>query len=254
MIRNFFVDAGIPDRGHRINIMDGGFKEIGGGIATGTMKQYNAAALTEDFAASGSGSYLTGVAYTDGVRHDHFYSVGEGLGGITVTAKRSSDGAVFKTATWSAGGYSLKHSAGTYAVTASGSALHGTVSAGNVTIGTQNVKRDFLPIAATASVSGNVFNDLNANRRKDAGEGNLANWKIFVDANRNGVLDTGEKTAITDSYGNYKLTGLAAGSHRIRIVTPWNWRRTSPAWGYSELTLTAGQSFTGYNFGELRVA
>jgi uncharacterized protein YkwD len=254
MIRNFFVDAGIPDRGHRVNMMDGAFKEVGGGIATGTMKQYHAAALTEDFAASGSGSFLTGVAYTDAIKRDHFYTVGEGLGGITVTAKRLSDGATFKTTTWSAGGYSMKLSAGTYAVTASGNALNGTVSSGNVTIGSQNVKRDFLPIAATASVSGNVFNDLNANRRKDAGEGYLASWKIFDDANRNGVLDANEKTAITDRYGNYKLTGLTAGSHRIRIVTPSNWRRTSPAWGYPELTLTAGQSFTGYNFGELRIA
>ena len=81
MIKNYFVDAGIPDRGHRVNMMDGGFKEVGGGIATGTMKQYNAAALTEDFAASGSGSFLTGVAYTDAIKRDHFYTVGEGLGG-----------------------------------------------------------------------------------------------------------------------------------------------------------------------------
>jgi len=105
------------------------------------------------------------------------------------------------------------------------------------------------PPAGPASVAGHVFNDSNDNAKKDTGEGNLAGWKVYVDANRNGALDAGEKTAVTDSSGNYKLTGLAAGSYRIRLNIPSGWRRTVPGYGYTELKLAAGHNAVGYNFG-----
>ena len=42
--------------------------------------------VTEDFATAARSVFLTGVAYTDGVTNDNFYTLGEGLGGVTVTA------------------------------------------------------------------------------------------------------------------------------------------------------------------------
>jgi subtilisin-like proprotein convertase family protein len=42
--------------------------------------------------------------------------------------------------------------------------------------------------------AGNVFNDLNANGAKDAGEAGLANWRVFVDTNANGTYDSGSTT------------------------------------------------------------
>jgi hypothetical protein len=89
------------------------------------------------------------------VARDNFYTPGEGLGGVTVTARRASDGATFSTTTWGSGGYSLPLAAATYDVTASGAGLNGTVRFGSVAIGSQNVKRDFLPVpAATTNVTG----------------------------------------------------------------------------------------------------
>ena len=142
--QDLFVDTGIDDRGHRTNLENGYFKEIGVGIVTGEYKGSTALMTTEDFAAVGGNAFLTGVAYTDAVTRDQFYTPGEGLGGVTVTATRQSDGQASSTTTWSSGGYTLRLAPGTYTVTAGGS-LGSPITYGSVTIGSQNVKRDFVP-------------------------------------------------------------------------------------------------------------
>lgn len=151
--RMLYVDQGIEGRGHRINLMNNGFREIGAGVVTGAFTSgdntLNAVMATEDFASSGTTAFLTGVAYSDGVTDDNFYTPGEGLGGVVVKATRASDGAVFQATAWSSGGYSLPLTAGTYTVTATGGGLGGTVTYDNVVIATENVKRDFTPANVT---------------------------------------------------------------------------------------------------------
>ncbi|MEA2710194.1 MAG: hypothetical protein QOF78_2795 [Phycisphaerales bacterium] len=143
-----YIDSGIAGRGHRTNLMSNSFREIGAGVVAGAFtagQTYNAVMATEDFGTTGSNIYLTGVAYSDGVTADHFYTPGEGLGSVLVKATRASDGAIFQATTWSSGGYSLALAAGTYTVVASGGGLGGTVTYNNVVIGTENVKRDYTP-------------------------------------------------------------------------------------------------------------
>jgi uncharacterized protein YkwD/fibronectin type 3 domain-containing protein len=144
-----FVDLAIPDRGHRVNMLAGNMKEVGVGGAYGQYSYWTAEAITENFAASAGNSFLTGVVYTDTVTKDNFYTPGEGLGGVTLTVTRSSDGATFTTQTWAAGGYSIQLAPGTYKVAASGGGLKSPITYNAVTIGSQNVKRDFVP-AGTA--------------------------------------------------------------------------------------------------------
>lgn len=145
--QNLFTDMTIVGRGHRLNMMNASFKEVGIGTATGPWvmngKTWNAFVSTQNFAANNN-TYLTGVAYRDHVTVDQFYSVGEGLGGVTVQATRVSDNAVFTTTTWSSGGYSLALPPGTYNIQASGGGLPSTIYYNTVTIGNQNVKRDFV--------------------------------------------------------------------------------------------------------------
>ena len=146
---DLFIDSGVAGRGHRTNLMSTSFREVGAGIVTGPFasggQTYNAAMATQDFGTTGSSVFLTGVAYTDAVTRDNFYTPGEGLAGVTITATRASDNAVFQTTSWTSGGYSLPLAAGTYDVTASGGGLGGTVTDNNVVIGSQNVKEDFTP-------------------------------------------------------------------------------------------------------------
>jgi uncharacterized protein YkwD len=149
---DLFVDEGYPQRGHRTNLLAPYFKEMGAGIALGEIEGYNAVVVTTDFAFTGSASFLTGVAYTDAVTDDDFYTPGEGLGDILVTARRTSDSALFTTTTWDSGGYSLRLPAGTYDVIAAGAGLGADVRLSNVVIGAENVQRDFVP-GATPSTS-----------------------------------------------------------------------------------------------------
>lgn len=102
--------------GHRRNILNDNFREIGLATLTGDFQGYNALMVTENFARSGSDIFLTGVAFDDLVLDDDFYTVGEGLAAVEVTAVRQSDNVAFSTTTTSSGGYQFALDPGTYEV------------------------------------------------------------------------------------------------------------------------------------------
>ncbi|MGL5077551.1 MAG: CAP domain-containing protein, partial [Waterburya sp.] len=104
----------IESSGHRKNIFSNNFREIGIGALTGDFEGFNTLMVTHNFAKSGSNIFLTGVAYDDLALDDDFYSVGEGLAGITITAVRQSDNSKFTTTTMAAGGYQMALPQGTY--------------------------------------------------------------------------------------------------------------------------------------------
>lgn len=136
-----FKNQSTVGRGHRRNLMDPQVREVGIGILTGSFLEYNAEMVTQNFALSGSSVFLTGVAYNDVVTRDSFYTPGEGLGGVSISARRLSDNALFTTSTWSSGGYTLALAPGTYSVTGSGNGINLQYT---ITISTQNIKRDFV--------------------------------------------------------------------------------------------------------------
>lgn len=127
--------------GHRQNLLNNSFREIGLATLTGDYKIYNSLMVTQNFAASGSDVFLTGVAFDDSVDDDDFYSVGEGLGGIEVTAVRQSDNSSFTTTTMTSGGYQIALDAGTYDVSfANNNQTIGNTS--QISIGSENIKLD----------------------------------------------------------------------------------------------------------------
>lgn len=137
---------------HRTNILHQPFGEIGVGQQLGLFTKdgndFNAVMTTQNFATiSGVGPFLTGVAYDDTDSND-FYSVGEGLAGLTVEAVRQGDGMVFSTQTMAAGGYQMELAGGTYTVSAAGGGL--VFQEQQVTVADENVKLDFEPLAETA--------------------------------------------------------------------------------------------------------
>lgn len=126
---------------HRKNILNNSFREIGLATLTGDFEIYNSLMVTQNFAASGSDVFLTGVAFDDSVVVDDFYSVGEGLGGIEVTAVRQSDNSSFTTTTMTSGGYQIALDAGTYDVSfANNNQTIGNIS--QISIGSENIKLD----------------------------------------------------------------------------------------------------------------
>jgi Ca2+-binding RTX toxin-like protein len=104
--------------------------------------------VTQDFARSGNGAFITGVAYTDTNGND-FYSVGEGRGNVLVSLERVG-GSTTTTTTDAPGGYEAKLSAGTYNVVFSGGGLPAMLGM-TVVLGSRNIKLDLIGTTAIAS-------------------------------------------------------------------------------------------------------
>jgi serralysin len=146
-----FVDTGIANRGHRTNMLDPNYREVGISAVTGKFTSggtaYDSVMTTQDFGtdAKNPNAFLTGVVYTDAVKNDDFYTVGEGLGNISIDA--IGNGQTFTGTSLTAGGYSLSLAPGTYSVSFRGDfnsdGVIDTSAARSVTIGAENVKVDF---------------------------------------------------------------------------------------------------------------
>jgi protocatechuate 3,4-dioxygenase beta subunit len=106
------------------------------------------------------------------------------------------------------------------------------------------------PPPTGASIAGEVFNDANSNAVLDPGEAGVANITIYNDADNDHIMDPSEIRTTTDSSGNYKFSGLAAGTYKIRQILQSGWGQTTPANGFGHtVTLTSTQQEVGRNFG-----
>ncbi len=104
--------------------------------------------------------------------------------------------------------------------------------------------------AYTGTISGTVFNDVNADGKIDNGEAGMGLWRVYIDTNNNGILDTGERSVLTDFFGKWSFTALAPGKYTIRVVPVAGLVATQPTGGVLTITLAANQVSTGNLFGE----
>jgi len=108
-------------------------------------------------------------------------------------------------------------------------------------------------LSGTASISGYVWNDPNANGW-DPGETMLLGWTVYLDNNGNGVLDSGERSTLSASNGYYAFADLTPGTYTVREVVQSGWRQTYPSADRPYvLTLSAGQSVLYQSFGNQQV-
>jgi Ca2+-binding RTX toxin-like protein len=161
---------GIQDpAGHRLALMTAALTEIG------------IAAVAESDAGTGVGPWL--ITQDMGTRSDYearllgvviddrdgdlFYDIGEGMGGVTVTATGTAG--TFVTETWEAGGYQMVLPAGSYTVTFSGGGLPGVIQA-SITLGDENVKLD----AQAAEAGDSAARDLTGTAAAEVLQGGAA--------------------------------------------------------------------------------
>ena len=202
--------------GHRVNILGTKFREIGISQVEGPFTYagvtYNTSMLTENFAASGSTVFLTGVVYDD-TDEDAFYSIGEGVGGAVFTAGAASATAL------SAGGYGLGLSAqaGVAVSVTSGARqfdLTVDMSGGNVkldivdgghlwTTGTLAVQGD----AQSVSLLGTLNSGLTGGTQADVLTGNIGDNALAGGAGNDLLIGGGGADSLTGGSGNDTLRG-----------------------------------------------
>ena len=78
------------------------------------------------------------------------------------------------------------------------------------------------------TISGNVHNDVNGSGAVD--ENSLTpTTVVYLDSNRNGRHDRGERSTTTDTSGNYRFTGVPGGQYVVRIQLPKGWAPNNAA-------------------------
>ncbi len=211
-----------------------------------------------------SGNTFTDTAPTTGSISGTIKAASAGLAGITVyldnnNDKKLDDGEL-STVTSSTGAYSFSGlAAGTYIVRqilptggtqntpTDSDGIHITLSAGESSSG--NVFSDTQ--IATASISGEIFNDANGDGKLDNSEAGVSDWELYIDLNNSGAYVSGDPTTTTNSSGDFTFSDLAAGTYIIRVMRPSGWSQTSPTDNYGQhITITVGQAVTGVLFGE----
>jgi sugar lactone lactonase YvrE len=138
----FALDWGVPSRGHRANLINDSFQEIGLGILSeaNSSTRVGPLVITQNMARRDDyQAQLLGVVFSD--NNNHFYTSGEGYGGVQIAAYGA--GNVYTTMTYGSGGYQLVLPAGNYTIEASGGPLNAPLYVNNVTMGARNVKVDF---------------------------------------------------------------------------------------------------------------
>jgi hypothetical protein len=167
-------------------------------------------------APAGSGGIVSGYVFTDydgtgSTADTNSYS---GIVGITVYDDLNDNGKLdpgepYTTSMSSTGYYSLSVAGETQDVrVVVPSGYVATDSLGGeeqVSAPATNVN---FPLFQSMEFKGIVYNDANGDGRQDFNETGLAGVLVFIDANNDGIYDTGDPSVLTDSSGLYDFTGI----------------------------------------------
>ncbi|MEG3848709.1 SdrD B-like domain-containing protein [Microcoleus sp. herbarium19] len=110
----------------------------------------------------------------------------------------------------------------------------------DVTLSTQDANVTFAN-TPNSSITGCKFEDFNLNGYRDGNEPAIANVTIFIDTNRDGVLQANEPTTTTNQFGTFAFNNLRPGNYSIREVTPPGYFQTTQP---LDVVLGANQIFT----------
>jgi subtilisin family serine protease len=92
------------------------------------------------------------------------------------------------------------------------------------------------PVPQQAVFSGVVYADVNGDGVYNGDDVNMPNVRVFGDVNRNGALDAGEMSVVTNATGQYSLTVPVTQSSVINVgvIRPVNWTSTNDGPGTAD--------------------
>jgi hypothetical protein len=100
------------------------------------------------------------------------------------------------------------------------------------------------------TIAGTVFKDANFDGLKNNGDAGLANRKVYIDRDNDGVFDFNEEFVLTDANGNFHFDHYMAGTYVIRQVLPsGSWQTTPKNKAGITVNLAGNQKVTGLLFG-----
>ncbi|MFM8478853.1 MAG: SdrD B-like domain-containing protein, partial [Planctomycetaceae bacterium] len=99
------------------------------------------------------------------------------------------------------------------------------------------------------SVSGVVFDDVNADGLLNGTDSLLEGWQVFADLNADGILNPAEPSALSSPLGAYTLADVPYGSTIVRLVPQTGFSPTTFPSGFTSFLLLNGENRTDINFG-----
>src|SRR5690348_1301844 len=88
-------------------------------------------------------------------------------------------------------------------------------------------------LSGSLLISGDVFEDRNANGMDDSGDQPIPGAIVYADLNHDGAMQPAEPQAKVELTGSYRLS-LAPGSYAIRVSLPSAYRLSLPSDGSYE--------------------
>ena len=249
---NLFIDRNFPDRGHRVTILRDDFQEIGiasvEGQFTSNGINYNTVMSTQDFVYSAKdGAFITGVVYTDAIVDDDFYTIGEGISDITITATKVGTNLTYETQNWRSGGYSLFLPVGRYDVSFLGnldSDPQDDLVTTRITIGEQNLKVDLATDNPQLTTGNLTASGINTTIDRDSNDTNssdtLLNQTIYrlQNSEQSGTyiyVDEEERNSILNNFPQFNFEGEAfnvSNTPNDDLIAIYRWRNLDIAGTY----------------------
>lgn len=200
-----FTSTGIQNPpGHRENIMNPDYREVGLSVIADTdpQTQLGPLVITQNFGNrfNFGNPWLLGVVFDD-ADNDDFYDAGEGLGNVTV--KITGSGQTFTTSTFTAGGYQLQVPNGDYTVEFSGGGLDAPIQK-TVTVGNENVKVDAID---GESGSAPTVSRMVGTMQNDRLDGTANADEIIGRGGHDVLIGWGDDDRLNGGTGNDRLNG-----------------------------------------------
>ena len=254
--------AALPNGNYTLNVYPAGITDAAGialGAAASQAFIYPGATPTPTPTPTPTSATLSGRVFVDANNDGIAQTTELGKTGVTVWLDTNDDGTITNgeasTTTDASGNYGFAGlDAGAYPVrvtvpvgytktTAAGGGARTVIAAGQTAVTAAAIGLYLPAVASNSRIAGVVFTDVDRSGFREANETGRASAVVYLDANGNGTLDAGERSATADAGGYYEFSNVPIGTYQVRPVVGANVQTTQVATGYVGATIDAQDQY-----------